>query len=155
MKIMAGEVLEIVNRVQKILQYYRKSTVINMLDEIYLRCCTADELTHGYQCEAVTASKGISPKKPAAPKTANGKLPLENEEDFLALQEKLRGLELEKAEVLLDSYTTKQLCAFADYMSISILKSGRKGVIVGQISNHFGFRILNSKMEQRPNMQRE
>ena len=118
MKLMVGEVLEVVARVMKILQHYKGSAVINMLDDIYLRCCIYEEPKCGDFFATDTGSKGIPATQPVKKKTANKKPPLETEEDFLALKEKLRSVELEKAKALLDAYTVVQLCAFADYMSI-------------------------------------
>ncbi len=165
MKLMVGEALEIVTRVQKILQYYqgsKVSSVSDMLDDIYLRCCISEEVKLGdapvvAEIEKAYIEKAhiVETKKPVVKKAVKKeKRKLESEEDFLLLQAELRGLEREQAEELLMTYKIKELCAFADHMSISVLKSARKPVIVGQIYNHYGFRNLNTKMGQRPHMER-
>ncbi|ABI68067.1 hypothetical protein [Syntrophomonas wolfei] len=159
MKLMVGEALEIVTRVQKILQYYQErkvSSVSDMLDDIYLRCCVSEEVKPGNTSVAAKMDKDyiVRVNKPVVKKAVKKKAELSSEEDFLLLQEQLRGLEREQAEELLVSYKIKELCAFADHMSISVLKSGRKAVIAGQICNHYGFRNLNTKMGQRPDMER-
>ncbi|MDD3880076.1 MAG: hypothetical protein PHP26_08820, partial [Syntrophomonas sp.] len=97
----------------------------------------------------------VKVNKPAVKKAVKKeKRKLESAEDYLLLQAELRGLEREQAEELLMTYKIKELCAFADHMSISVLKSARKPVIAGQIYNHYGFRHLNTKMGQRPHMER-
>ena len=165
MKLMVGEALEIVTRVQKILQYYQESkvsSVSDMLDDIYLRCCVSEEVKPGdapvvAEIEKAYIEKAhiVETKKPVVKKAVKKeKRKLESEGDFLLLQAELRGLEREQAEELLMTYKIKELCAFADHMSISVLKSARKPVIVGQIYNHYGFRNLNTKMGQRPHMER-
>ena len=165
MKLMVGEALEIVTRVQKILQYYQRSkvsSVSDMLDDIYLRCCISEEVKLGdapvvAEIEKAYIEKAhiVETKKPVVKKAVKKeKRKLESEGDFLLLQAELRGLEREQAEELLMTYKIKELCAFADHMSISVLKSARKPVIVGQIYNHYGFRNLNTKMGQRPHMER-
>ncbi len=165
MKLMVGEALEIVTQVQKILQYYQRSkvsSVSDMLDDIYLRCCISEEVKLGdapvvAEIEKAYIEKAhiVETKKPVVKKAVKkAKRKLESEGDFLLLQAELRGLEREQAEELLMTYKIKELCAFADHMSISVLKSARKPVIVGQIYNHYGFRNLNTKMGQRPHMER-
>lgn len=168
MTLMVGEALEIVTRVQKILQYYqgsKVSSVSDMLDDIYLRCCVScvsEEVKPGdapvvAEIEKAYIEKAhiVETKKPVVKKAVKkAKRKLESEGDFLLLQAELRGLEREQAEELLMTYKIKELCAFADHMSISVLKSARKPVIAGQIYNHYGFRNLNTKMGQRPHMER-
>ncbi|MDD4627101.1 MAG: hypothetical protein PHP87_08470 [Syntrophomonas sp.] len=160
MKLMVGEALEIVTRVQKILQYYqgsKVSSVSDMLDDIYLRCCVSEEVKRddGYAAPGMEKDYIVKVNKPVVKKAVKKeKRKLESAEDFLLLEEQLRGLEREQAEELLMTYKIKELCAFADHMSISVLKSARKPVIAGQIYNHYGFRHLNTKMGQRPHMER-
>jgi hypothetical protein len=146
MKLMVGEVLEVLTGVQKILQHYRGSKVTDMLDDIYRRCCVEAD-----KAEEVTAT--FQPK-PAARKTAKAKRELQSEEEFVQLKQELEQLERDKAEAVLNSFKIKELCAFADWSCISIQKTARKDVIIGQISNHFGFSHLNMKMGQRPDMVR-
>lgn len=154
MKLMVGEVLEVLNGVQKILQHYRGSKVVDMLDDIYLRCCTSNELKSGGLAVADKVREAPGERNPVVKKAGKHKRELCTEEQFLLLKEELESLEREQAEAVLLPFKVKELCAFADWSSISVQKSGRKDVIVGQISNHFGFSHLNMKMGQRPDMVR-
>jgi hypothetical protein len=96
---------------------------------------------------------GAGPK-PKPRKTAKVKRELQNEEEFMLLKKELQQLERDKTEAMLAAFKVKDLCAFADWSGISVQKSARKDVIIGQISNHFGFSHLNMKMGQRPDMVR-
>lgn len=164
MKLTVEDTLAIVLRVQKILQYYQGKAkgLDEVLDDIYLRCCVTDRVKQDYvpatpemeQKDLGIADKNVAAKKTAKSATGRNKGKLGGAEDFLLLQEKLRSLEREQAGELLMGYTKKELCALADYFSISVRKSGNKPEIVGQICGHYGFRILNTKMGQRPNMER-
>lgn len=164
MKLSVEDILAIVSRVQKILQCYQGKAkgLDEVLDDIYLHCCESDRIKQDYlpvMPEREQKDLGIGDKSAAAKKTSKSaarkkKAKLESTEDFLLLQGKLRSSEREQAEELLMGYTIKGLCAFADYFSISVRKSGNKPEIVGQICGHYGFRNLNTKMGQRPNMER-
>ncbi|HBQ85697.1 MAG TPA: hypothetical protein DD811_04335 [Syntrophomonas sp.] len=156
MKLMVNEVLEVLMGVQKILQHYRGSKVTDMLDDIYLRCCAPENIQYSDREAGTDKPVNVLPAeaKPVVSKTGKKKRDSLNAEQCLHLREEIERLEREQAETLLNSYTIKQLCSFADWGSISVQKSARKEVIIGQITNHFGFRHLNMKMAQRPDMVR-
>ena len=44
MKLMVDELLELLDRTQKILRYYQGSKAVDMLDDIYRRCCVPEEM---------------------------------------------------------------------------------------------------------------
>jgi len=66
----------------------------------------------------------------------------------------LREMDREQSIEVLSHYTKSELVKLAQVAEISANKAGNKDSIIGQISNHFGFRHLNTKMAQRPPMQR-
>ncbi len=154
MKLMVNEVLEVITGVQKILQHYRGRKVIDMLDDIYLRCCADTNRSE----DSRTMARKVDNNHPRKPSPAKGvkkvKPALSSEQEFSDLLAALRGLGHDEAEALLRKYTVSELCDFADYNSISVQKSARKDVIIGQICNHYGFNHLNTRMQQRPDMVR-
>lgn len=152
MKLMVNDMLEVLNGVHKILQHYRGRKVTDMLDDIYQRCCVEKE--KGTDSGLLFADKDAAGPKPKPRKTAKVKRELQNEEEFMLLKKELQQLERDKTEAMLAAFKVKDLCAFADWSGISVQKSARKDVIIGQISNHFGFSHLNMKMGQRPDMVR-
>ena len=155
MKLMVSEALEVLTGVQKILQHYRGSKVTDMLDDIYLRCCAPENIQYSDREAETDKPVNVSVEaKPAVSGKGKKKRDFLTVEQCLHLKEEIEGLEREQAEALLDPYTRKELCSFADWGSISVQKNARKDVIIGQISNHFGFRHLNMKMGQRPDMVR-
>lgn len=153
MKLMVDELLELLDRAQKILRYYQGSQVVDMLDDIYRRCCMPEEVGGSNQQSPGLVRESGQVKKASVPKTDKKKRELKSDEDIRVLQEELRSLNRTEAEAWLDLYTKKDLLKFAENVSLSV-KNGNKDFIIGQICNHFGYRHLNLKMEQRPPMAR-
>lgn len=70
------------------------------------------------------------------------------------LIEQLQGMSREETTEVLSHLKKAELVELAKVAGISIDRAGNKDRIIGQISNHFGFRRLNKAMAQRPDMVR-
>jgi len=70
------------------------------------------------------------------------------------LTQQLAGMSREETTETLSQLKKAELVELAKVAGISVDRAGNKDRIIGQISNHFGFRRLNQAMAQRPDMVR-
>ena len=70
------------------------------------------------------------------------------------LIEQLQGMSREETTEALSHLRKAELVELARVAGISVDRAGNKDRIIGQISNHYGFRRLNQAMAERPDMVR-